>query len=67
MRWAFVELGPRWAPLIEDASRRRSEYPRGQGAPALHAALHPSDASIAETLAFVRFALDRMWPAAEGA
>ncbi len=67
MRWALVELGPRWAPLIEDAWRRRSEYPRGRGAPALHAALHPSAAAVAETLAFVRLALDRMGPAAKGA
>jgi Domain of unknown function (DUF4111) len=67
MRWALVELGPRWAPLIEDAWRRRSEYPRGRGAPALHAALHPSDAAVAESLAFVRFALDWMGPAATGA
>ena len=67
MRWALVELGPRWAPLIEDAWRRRSEYPRGPGAPALHAALLPSAAAVAETLAFVRFALDRMGPTAKGA
>ncbi len=60
MRWAFAELGPRWAPLIEDAWQRRADYPRGRGAPVLHEALHPSDAAVAETLAFVRFALDRM-------
>lgn len=67
MRWAFVELGPRWAPLIEEAWRRRSEYPRGRGAPDRHAALHPSETAVAETLAFVRFALDRMGSPAEGA
>lgn len=66
MRWAFVEIPRRWAPLIEDAWRRRSEYPRGRGAPTLHAALHPSAVAVAETLAFVRFALDRMGPAASG-
>ena len=67
MRWAFVELGPRWAPLIEEAWRRRAEYPRGRGAPALHAVVRPSAAAVAETLAFVRSALDRMGPAAKGA
>ncbi len=67
LRWGLVELGPRWAPLIEDAWRRRSEYPRGRGAPGLHAAMRPSDAAVAETLAFVRFALDWMGPAATGA
>jgi hypothetical protein len=66
LRWGLAELGARWAPLIEDAWRRRSEYPRGRGAPALHAALHPSEAAVAETLAFVRFALERMGPTAVG-
>ncbi len=64
LRWALVELGPRWAPLIEDAWRQRSEYPRGRGAPGVHAAMHPSDSAVAETLAFVRFALDWMGSAA---
>ena len=65
--WGLAELGPRWAPLIEDAWRRRSEYPRGRGAPGAHAALHPSEAAIAETLAFVRFALAWMGSPAAGA
>lgn len=60
--WGLNELGPRWAPLIEDAWRQRSSYPRGRGAPGAHAALHPSEAAVAETLAFVRFAVDRMGP-----
>ncbi len=67
LRWGLAALGPRWAPLIEDAWRRRSEYPRGRGAPARHAALHPSNAAVAETLAFVRFALDWIGPAAGSA
>jgi hypothetical protein len=58
--WGLAELGPRWAPLIEDAWRQRSAYPRGRGAPGAHAALRPSAEAVAETLAFVRFALDRM-------
>ena len=67
LRWGLAELEPRWAPLIEDAWQRRSDYPRGRGAPAAHAALRPSEAAVAETLAFVRFALDRMGSAVGGA
>ena len=66
-RWGLAELGPRWGPLIEDAWRQRSAYPRGRGAPAAHAAMHPSEAAVAEALAFVRFALDWMASAAAGA
>jgi hypothetical protein len=66
MRWALGELQPRWAPLIEDAWHQRSAYPRGRGAPDAHAALHPSTRAVSETLAFVRFAMDRMGPAGAG-
>ncbi|MCC6386713.1 MAG: DUF4111 domain-containing protein [Dehalococcoidia bacterium] len=55
VRWASHALAPRWRGLIEDAWTQRARYPRGRGAPAAHRALAPE--RVAETIAFVRYAL----------
>jgi Domain of unknown function (DUF4111) len=58
MVWAQNTLDGRWAPLIDRAWNERSRYPRGHGAPEAHVATRAGAAAIAETLAFVRYALE---------
>lgn len=55
--WAKSKLDPVWSPLLDRAWSQRARYPRGQGAPAAHAALRPDPSEVALTLDFVRFAL----------
>ncbi|MGE0599966.1 MAG: aminoglycoside adenylyltransferase domain-containing protein [Dehalococcoidia bacterium] len=58
VKWAKLNLDPRWHSLIERAWRHRDRYPRGHGAPERHAALKPDQSDVAETLEFVRYALE---------
>jgi hypothetical protein len=57
--WAKTNLPPEWAPLIERAWGQRGRYPRGKGAPEAHKALAPEPNDVSQTLAFVRYALER--------
>jgi predicted nucleotidyltransferase len=62
--WARANLQSRWMPLIERAWSQRACYPRGRGAPAAHRALLPDPEEVAQTLEFVRFAIeyaDEIW------
>jgi predicted nucleotidyltransferase len=59
IEWAKGHVDPRWQPLIERAWAQRSRYPRGVGAPLLHASLKAEGNDLAETLEFVHYALSR--------
>ena len=57
--WAAQTLDPRWRALVEDAWTGRADLPRGEAAVAGSAPASADPAMIAETRAFIDYALQR--------
>jgi hypothetical protein len=57
--WAAQALPPRWRGLVEDAWTGRADLPRGDAAVSGQAPAAADPVAIAETLAFIDFALER--------